>query len=122
MNKLILTAYGKPVAVSEIKEFFTEIFIKDKNDPPYMVGAILKNGDIICIARLFNPDLKAMLFSSLYGIIRNPQYKNTVFNTKLEVKKLKKIHKSIQYVTNNSIGYDEIMNICLHELMYGIEE
>lgn len=122
MEKAIVTAYGRLIAISEIKEFFTEVFIRDETDPPHMVGAIMKNGEVVCIARIWNNDLKAMLFSSLYGIFRNPKYDKPVFNTNIELETLKELLEMIEYITHDGFDYEVLVRSTLFQLMYGVTE
>ena len=63
MEKIIVTAFGKIVKLSDIKRTFMEVCIFSEEDPPYYIGAVLKSNEIISIARIRNKEMASLVYS-----------------------------------------------------------
>lgn len=121
MEKIIVTAYGKTVKLSDIKNTFMEIFTTCETDPPYLIGAILNDGDVVCMARIRDNDMAALVYNQLRGVINHPELCKDVHNINVEMESLKTVIEVLDSVGKPGNHIRELLLMgALQQLIDGI--
>ena len=121
MEKIIVTAYGKTVKLSDIKNTFMEIFTTCETDPPYLIGAILNDGDVVCMARIRDNDMTALVYNQLRGVINHPDLCKDVHNINVEMESLKTVIEVLDSVGKPGNHIRELLLMgALQQLIDGI--
>lgn len=122
MEKIIVTAFGKTIKLSDIKNTFMEIFTSCETDPPYLIGAIMNNGDVVCIARIIRDnDMAALVYNQLRGVINHPDVCKDVHDINVEMESLKTVMAVLDSVGRPGEHVRELLLMgALQQLIDGI--
>ena len=121
MEKIIVTAYGKTIKLSDIKNTFMEIFTTCETDPPYLIGAVLPNDEVVCLARIRDNDMAALVYNQLRGVINHPDLCKDVHNINVEMESLKTVIEVLDSVGKPGNHIRELLLMgALQQLIDGI--
>lgn len=121
MEKIIVTAFGKTVKLSDMKRTFMEVCIFSEEDPPYHIGAVLKSNEIISIARIRDKEMTSLVYSQLRGIINHPEKCSDVHNINVEMESLKRLIDVLDAVAQlGDYVRETLLMGALQQLMDGI--
>lgn len=121
MEKIIVTEYGKTIKLSDIKHSFMELCVFDKKDPPYLIGAVLKNNEVVCFARIPDKDMAALVYNQIRGIIHHPEVCKDVHDINVEMEALKTITAVLDSVGEPGDPVRELLLMgALQQLVDGI--
>lgn len=121
MEKIIVTAYGKTIKLSDIKRTFMELCVFDEKDPPYLIGAVLPNDEVVCLARIRDNDMAALVYNQLRGVINHPDLCKDVHNINVEMESLKTVIEVLDSVGKPGNHIRELLLMgALQQLIDGI--
>ena len=121
MEKIVVTSYGKTIKLNEIKHTFMEFFAICVSEPPYMVGAVLNNDEVVCIARFTDCELAMLAYSQFRGIYNHSDCCKDVYNINIETESLKIVLEVIDSVGKPGDYVREmLLQASMQQLMDGI--
>ena len=99
MEKMIVTAYGRLVSVSKVKEIVRRaIPLENEKVIPYALFALLDNGEMVNIGNFYDIDA-AEIIAILLDIFKDDG--KHIFNVNLEMHGIMEVLTLLEYVTGS---------------------